>query len=215
MIEIEVHIINVDSTVDYYLLLDKEFTVPEILINKLQKISNENKRNISAAAHYFLFKNVKNIELINSYSVSSSGKPYFSNSDLFFNISHTNDLVGIAICKYHEIGFDIQFPRKVYPGLLKKVMHSKELENNDINNPDFFFKAWTKKEAIVKLIGKGIVSGLSNINSLVQEGSLNGVSYFVDNIELEHSTFEQNNNEQVCYAAIACEVPFIVNVNIL
>lgn len=215
MIEVEVYIVNVDSTVDYNLLLNEEFAVPEILSAKLQKISNENKRNISAAAHYFLFKSLTNIELIDFYDVSPSGKPFFKNSELFFNISHTNNLVGIAICKNHEIGFDLQFARKVYPGLLKKVMHPTELENKNINNQDFFFKAWTKKEAIVKLTGKGIVSGLSNINSLVQEGSLKGVSYFVDNVELEPSTFEQNKNEQVCYAAISCEVPFIANVNIL
>ena len=97
------------------------------------------------------------------------GKLYCDNfSQIHFNISHSDDLVAVAVCD-KPVGIDIESVRKVSLKLSKRVCTQKELEyifeklpdGDDYlsQNPEYikrFFEIWTIKEAYFKCIGTGI-----------------------------------------------------------
>lgn len=94
-------------------------------------------------------------EKITSYKISESinGKPYIDNSNIFYNISHKNKIVGLIISD-SEVGLDIEYvdteniKRK---STLKYFFTEKERES--ITNNEELLTLWTKKESYIKLNG--------------------------------------------------------------
>lgn len=94
-------------------------------------------------------------EKITSYKISESinGKPYIDNSNIFYNISHKNKMVGLIISD-SEVGLDIEYvdteniKRK---STLKYFFTEKERES--ITSNEELLALWTKKESYIKLNG--------------------------------------------------------------
>lgn len=94
-------------------------------------------------------------EKITSYKISKSinGKPYIDNSNIFYNISHKNKMVGLIISD-SEVGLDIEYidteniKRK---STLKYFFTEKERES--ITTNEDLLTLWTKKESYIKLNG--------------------------------------------------------------
>lgn len=94
-------------------------------------------------------------EKITSYKISESinGKPYIDNSNIFYNISHKNKMVGLIISD-SEVGLDIEYvdteniKRK---STLKYFFTEKERES--ITTNEDLLTLWTKKESYIKLNG--------------------------------------------------------------
>lgn len=109
-------------------------------------------------------------EKITSYKISESinGKPYIDNSNIFYNISHKNKIVGLIISD-SEVGLDIEYvdteniKRK---STLKYFFTEKERES--ITNNEELLTLWTKKESYIKLNGgmlrDAIGLDINNIN---------------------------------------------------
>ena len=109
-------------------------------------------------------------EGITSYKISESknGKPYLENSNIFYNISHKNKMVGLIISD-SEVGLDIEYvdteniKRK---STLKYFFTEKERES--ITNNEELLTLWTKKESYIKLNGgmlrDAIGLDINNIN---------------------------------------------------
>lgn len=109
-------------------------------------------------------------EKITSYKISKSinGKPYIDNSNIFYNISHKNKMVGLIISD-SEVGLDIEYidteniKRK---STLKYFFTEKERES--ITNNEELLTLWTKKESYIKLNGgmlrDAIGLDINNIN---------------------------------------------------
>jgi len=79
------------------------------------------------------------------------GKPLYNKQNIYFSLSHSKDLVGVALST-NSIGFDIEKidNDRVNDKLLNRVLNSLEIEEFSC---DKFFDVWTKKEAIFKLNG--------------------------------------------------------------
>ena len=109
-------------------------------------------------------------EGITYYKISESinGKPYIDNSNIFYNISHKNKMVGLIISD-SEVGLDIEYvdteniKRK---STLKYFFTEKERES--ITNNEELLTLWTKKESYIKLNGgmlrDAIGLDINNIN---------------------------------------------------
>ena len=109
-------------------------------------------------------------EGITSYKIlkSKNGKPYLDNSNIFYNISHKNKMVGLIISD-SEVGLDIEYvdteniKRK---STLKYFFTEKERES--ITNNEELLTLWTKKESYIKLNGgmlrDAIGLDINNIN---------------------------------------------------
>lgn len=87
-------------------------------------------------------------------------KPYLASHPwLNFNISHSEDYAVIAISRI-KIGIDIEYMSEDqdYTNLLIDVFNKKEILNieNATDKKNAFYTSWTRKEAFVKALGKGI-----------------------------------------------------------
>lgn len=98
------------------------------------------------------------------YQYSYYKKPYLaSENNIFFNISHSEKQILIAISKY-EVGVDIEYKRYLdFGGIMNLCFSSLEQEYISSKQGlkeklDNFFKLWSRKEAISKAIGIGIMN---------------------------------------------------------
>lgn len=97
----------------------------------------------------------------------SGGKPYAENINIYFNISHSGDMVACALSN-NPIGIDIEKIREIDDKLIHFVCTDEELEYvcSDIElKTQRFFEIWTAKEAYFKCYGTGITD-LKSINVL-------------------------------------------------
>lgn len=97
----------------------------------------------------------------------SNKKPFLvSHPSVYFNVSHAGDYALIAIAK-RPIGVDIEYVNKSfeYNEILPNIFNKTEIEEveHSIDKHLTFYQFWTRKEAIVKAIGKGIDDDLVKI----------------------------------------------------
>jgi 4'-phosphopantetheinyl transferase len=97
-------------------------------------------------------------------------KPYLSSHPwLCFNISHSENFAVIAI-SLKKVGVDIENISKdfTFTNLLPDIFDNNEVLaiQKAANKKHAFYKSWTRKEALVKALGKGIDDDFKNIPSL-------------------------------------------------
>ncbi|MCH5348880.1 MAG: 4'-phosphopantetheinyl transferase superfamily protein [Oscillospiraceae bacterium] len=86
------------------------------------------------------------------------GKPYLSDyPDVHFNISHSGQYVVCAVCN-RPVGVDVQEIAPYQPDVAAKVCSNVELSQIEAsgNQAAEFTKAWTIKEAYLKMLGLGL-----------------------------------------------------------
>jgi len=130
-----------------------------------------------------------------SIELLPNNKPFLPTyPDTYFNITHSGDFAAIAISN-RPIGIDIEFIDLNYDfkEILTSIFNKDEIKF--INNSDYkslsFYTLWTRKEAFVKALGKGIdddfinipcLNGLHNLNSKYNEftQSWNAIDFQLD-----------------------------------
>ena len=132
---------------------------------------------------------------------SSDEKPaLICQKDLYFNISHSDDFVVVAVSD-KEIGCDIQEIRAYNPKVA--VRHYCENETRLIENSDdkdgAFIRLWALKESILKFTGKGISGGLSSydFSPYIADESFRAFdcSFYVNKIENTYFALCHKNAE--------------------
>lgn len=112
-----------------------------------------------------LIKNKMDINLIDSINYNTFGKP-FINHEIDFSLSYSGNNTILGFVKNGIIGVDIERLKAIDYNLFKDYFTQKEWDY--IHHDSFveanFFKLWTRKEAVVKAIGKGVYFDLSTIN---------------------------------------------------
>lgn len=89
-------------------------------------------------------------------TVNEFGKPKADNG-LHFNISHSGDYVLFALSD-REIGCDIEKARDINPEKLGKIVfcdNEMTTIRNAADKQQCFFDLWTRKESLLKCLGKG------------------------------------------------------------
>lgn len=100
-----------------------------------------------------------------SFVYNEHDKPFLKEyPDLYFSISHCKAAVGCFVAD-RPCGFDIEYIRKAKPDLVRHTMSPEETEAIfSAKFPDIAFtRLWTQKEAVLKLIGTGIVDDLHSV----------------------------------------------------
>ena len=103
-------------------------------------------------------------------------KPYLaSHPSLHFNVSHSEDYAVIAI-SHNKVGIDIEYIAKDFDfnEILSDVFNDNEILSiqKATDKKHAFYTSWTRKEAFVKALGKGIDDDFKNIPCLDGEHSL-------------------------------------------
>ena len=98
------------------------------------------------------------------FEYNEYGKPFIPSVPLDFSISHCKRAIGVAVSE-QTIGFDIESVRHPSPSLVQKTMNGQEQQQiAQSADPDAAFTAlWTRKEAVLKWRGTGIVDDLHGV----------------------------------------------------
>jgi 4'-phosphopantetheinyl transferase len=98
-------------------------------------------------------------------------RPYFPHDETIqFSISHTHDLVALALTRGARIGIDLEHirPNADLPALAKRILSATDLRTFEAlppnEKPTAFFRVWTRKEAYLKARGEGIAEGLRDFS---------------------------------------------------
>lgn len=120
-------------------------------------------KHASCSAWNLLYQVMSDIGISNPIvSFSETGKPYLSNYDLYFSISHSCDLCAVAIADC-AIGVDIEVAKDNYSShLIERSLNDEELAAFDGD----FTRIWSRKEAVSKMTGSGLVGFPNTINTL-------------------------------------------------
>jgi 4'-phosphopantetheinyl transferase len=124
------------------------------------------------------YLNVKPSDLI--FQVGANGKPGLVGNPVFFNITHTNDAFAIVVFKDSPVGLDLErINRKIDIHSIIKTYFSKDEReyilkpSTDLETKDRFFLLWTRKEAMLKALGVGIIDKLSQVEVSGNENFIN------------------------------------------
>ncbi|MHB1462809.1 MAG: 4'-phosphopantetheinyl transferase family protein [Armatimonadota bacterium] len=96
------------------------------------------------------------------------GKPYLPQHRIWFNASHSGELVAIALSSEGPVGVDVEAIRGQHSGMdiARRFFSSEECARLQCVPADHFAstftRIWTGKEALVKASGCGIGHGLEN-----------------------------------------------------
>lgn len=93
------------------------------------------------------------VDQLQHIAYRNSGKPYLK--DVFFNISHSGNLVVCALSTKGVVGIDIEKTKEVKLGDFDSWFSKKEwTEINKASSPlQKFYWYWTRKESVIKALG--------------------------------------------------------------
>ena len=144
---------------------------PEELQNA-GKLRHENQRNTWISCHITLrlllgeFLNLDPRNIV--FTKNRFGRPYIQDSNLFFNISHTNSAFLLGFNTGFKIGVDIEnlLGHEDLPALIDYAFSEAEADYclNGGDTPTRFLELWTLKEAFLKYSGIGLTDYLKQIN---------------------------------------------------
>lgn len=107
------------------------------------------------------------------FGSSLNKKPVLAGrTNIHFNISHSSELILIAVSD-HEVGIDVERldPDLRHSEIAENAFSEDELEFYEMagDRVERFYRMWTRKESLLKAVGKGINNDLKLIPSM--EGS--------------------------------------------
>jgi 4'-phosphopantetheinyl transferase len=117
-----------------------------------------------------------------AFDYGEHGKPHltaaFAITGLRFNISHSDDLALLGICWQRDIGVDIERWRTLVDeeALARRFFSPREVRDylglEAAQRSAGFFNCWTRKEAYVKAVGRGLGLSLDSFDVSLVPGEL-------------------------------------------
>ena len=107
-------------------------------------------------------------------------------NEIQFNLSHSKDMILIAVTGGTAVGIDVEHVRRVpdAPQIVNRFFSADERRFlNSLPPADFkegFFDCWTSKEAFIKGIGKGLSYPLDKFSVIFSSEELDGMIYVHD-----------------------------------
>jgi 4'-phosphopantetheinyl transferase len=148
------------------------------------------------------------------FTTNPYGKPYVTSDmqqpGLFFNISHSQTGLLIALSRGIECGVDIEYQRDDFPSneIAERFFSRKEFEVfkalPESQKKEAFFNCWTRKEAYIKAKGMGLSIPLDSFDvSLVPGDKARLVSSSQEPGDVENWSLE-NVETWFQYSAALC-----------
>jgi 4'-phosphopantetheinyl transferase len=141
-----------------------------------------------------------------SIELLSNKKPYLPKyPDVFFNVSHSGDYAVLAISDT-PIGIDIESMDLNYPfqETMPSIFNEDEIQfiHASDHKAKTFFRLWTRKEAFVKALGKGIDDNFSKIPCLDGQHILDtSLIESLQNWQVHGFEIAKNYSGAIAYAA--------------
>ena len=142
---------------------------------KADRLKNDNAKKLSVAAGALCRKVIAEHFNLEPSEVNiknkRNGKPFADGLDIHFSISHSAQM---AICAISDVpvGVDIEKIRSAPSSVVERCFTEDEkayLDSKEKDRDKRFFEIWTKKEAYVKMTGRGI-KDFSELNIIKRFG---------------------------------------------
>ena len=135
---------------------------------KSRRFRFENDRVRYVAGRSFLRKTLANYLGIAPKSIQlgngASGKPILDQviheSSIKFNVSHSREVIVVAVSERSDLGIDVEFIDENFPALRVSQVLSPDFAVSGLTTLREFFTQWTRMEAYFKGLGVGL-SGLA------------------------------------------------------
>jgi 4'-phosphopantetheinyl transferase len=112
------------------------------------------------------------------FAVAAEGKPFLVGSALRFNLSHTGDHAVLAVSAGADVGIDIETTAPNADHIAHLVLSDRELAAYRRLAPSeretAFLRVWTRKEALLKAIGCGLLRDPRSVTVGVGELAADG-----------------------------------------
>ena len=122
---------------------------------------------------------------LESMKKTQYGKPYFADNSFAFNISHSGEYVICVIStdEQQHLGIDIEKIKPIVLDDFNSIFSPQE--KKEIDNYDKFYTCWTRKEAIVKADGRGLLIPLDTIDTTNLLVKLDNNKYHIHKIDID------------------------------
>ena len=155
----EIKYLVLDDTITYEDMRQYERLLPEYRRGKIARYRFESDKIRSIVAGLLIRCAVGD----KSLRFGKHEKPYVADNSLFFSVSHSGDIVAIAIDSV-EVGMDVEkLPEPDRLKIADRFYHVNERAY--VNDADdecrAFCRIWTRKEAYLKCTGEGISTDLT------------------------------------------------------
>ena len=103
------------------------------------------------------------------FACSPYGKPFCPEVSADFSISHSGNMVWVALCRCASVGIDVEKMRPLPDAAdLTSQLHPQE-QNDLLSLPPAelqtaFYRCWTRKEAVIKAVGMGLSMPLQSFS---------------------------------------------------
>lgn len=127
------------------------------------------------------------IEKFQTLDATPDGKPFIPGGPEF-NISHSHEVVVLAVAERCSVGIDIEKIRPVniddFSGYLPEVANLRETDDPDLASR-IFFDCWTKKEAVMKGDGKGLLAPLEQVVLKDDKALFYQTAWFINKVPVD------------------------------
>ena len=96
------------------------------------------------------------------YRTNEYGKPFIADQPVEFSLSHSSDLILIAVTRDRSVGIDVERirPELDFQPIVDRHFSARErselLGKSQNIRYQHFFSMWTRKEAVLKMLGWGL-----------------------------------------------------------
>ncbi len=125
-------------------------------------------RQTSAAVYLLLRKGLRQEYGITEapvFEYAEHGKPSIvGHPEIHFNMSHCRE-AALCVLSDRPVGVDVESIREYHESLVRYTMNDAEVRQiEQAERPDVeFIKLWTRKEAVLKLSGTGIIDDMKHV----------------------------------------------------
>ena len=170
---LDIWILSIPKIFSYYESLQRLLTDTEMKQTlSFYRLQDRNRAILSRGLlRYFISQYLKKDNKTIQFRYGSYGKPFLTNNTLQFNLSHSHDFIAFAFMNSEPVGIDIEYKQPLTDDLVSllasisstyDINHFQQIPK--VKRFDIFYYLWTMKEAYGKLLGKGLHSGLCDID---------------------------------------------------
>ena len=164
--------------------------LPQILQQKILAYKDKRDQQLRISGKLMLQQLMHDFNVeqgLNDIKYDVLNKP-FINKNFHFSIAHSEDFVVCVAAVKNIVGIDVEKIKLIDVLLLKDIFTKEEWLTLEIKNYDlnYFYFLWTRKEAVLKAIGKGIYEEMGKIDVLKDEIMYEAQSYYIYDIPINN-----------------------------
>ena len=176
--------------------------MPLKFVQKLNKLVHRHDAQASLLGRVLLLYALKQLGygylMLSDIQFNVYQRPYFDNTDIDFNISHSGEYVVCAVSKQDRVGIDIEQVKPILLDDFIPILSEQELEEiqcHPAGKLEGFYRIWTQKEALVKAEGSGLNLPVKEIQIINGQALLSGSTWHLYELHLSdgykvHLAFE-------------------------